>query len=246
MTDFRINVRKWCKVFAIVLTIFMIFWVGMNLSVVFGAFNIDVNNIVDVIGDKYHNCLKMVGMIVPIIYSVSFGYLFIVDENYIMLRYGRNRYEKKEINKVFVFSVVFASEYMGVDLLFMDIFAGVSTLSDCSYYLYMLLKFIMLIFYLTMIGMTLLFLRNIMNFSGIYVVFGGMIYVFLTALYYIFMTINLPAFYMGFGDEWFASHIFDSFSYIINLAKLFFASLIFRYLGKLVFLKRDIIGNEDA
>ena len=71
---------------------------------------------------------------------------------------------------------------------------------DGKYYLYIILRFIMMVSYLSMIGMTLLFLRNVMMFLDIYFIIGGMIYVFLTLLYFIIGTVNIPVMCMAFAD----------------------------------------------
>ena len=90
MKGYKKKIKKWCMVCIMVLVTFSILWVGMNLSMIFGRFEISVDNIVDVIDEKYNNCIKMAGMIIPVIYSVSFGYSFVIDKNYVILRYGRN------------------------------------------------------------------------------------------------------------------------------------------------------------
>ena len=246
MKGYKKNSKKWCMVCIMVLATFSILWVGMNLSMIFGRFEISVDNIIDVIDEKYNNCIKMAGMIIPVIYSVSFGYIFVIDKNYVILRYGRNRYGKKETKKVCIFSILFAAIYICTDVMLMSIFVRHSVLTDTSYYLYIILRFIMMVSYLSMIGMTLLFLRNVMMFLDIYFIIGGMIYVFLTLLYYTIGTVNIPVMYMAFADEWFTRHKFDGLSYIINIAKMFLTSLILMYLGQITFMKRDIIGNEEV
>ena len=55
------------KVIFTMIIIFIIFWVGMNLSIVFGEVRINYDNITDMIRDKYQNCIQMLGMIVPIV-----------------------------------------------------------------------------------------------------------------------------------------------------------------------------------
>lgn len=178
MKGYKKKIKKWCMVCIMVLVTFSILWVGMNLSMIFGRFEISVDNIIDVIDEKYNNCIKMAGMIIPVIYSVSFGYIFVIDKNYVILRYGRNRYGKKETKKVCIFSILFAAIYICTDVMLMSIFVRHSVLTDTSYYLYIILRFIMMVSYLSMIGMTLLFLRNVMMFLDIYFIIGGMIYVF--------------------------------------------------------------------
>ena len=245
MTSFNVAIKKWVKIIMVIFVLLTLNWFGMNLSTVFGGYIIDCNNIGDVINDKYHNCIRMAGMILPIVYSVSFYYISTIDEPYIIVRCGKKLYEKKEKNKILLYTFIFASIYIFVDVIFMMLFVENSVLVASSYYTFILLKYLMLIFYLNLIGMTLFFLRNVMKFSGMYVAFGTIIYVFWTALYYILMVQSSPAFYMSFSVDWFYSHRFDALSYIINIAKLFFASLIFWYLGQIVFLKRDIIENEE-
>ena len=104
----------------------------------------------------------------------------------------------------------------------------------------------MLVFYLNLIGETLFFVRNLLDFSPVYVILGTAVYVFLSMLYYIMFEKISPVFYMDFSEEWFLDKMFDTFSYIINIAKMFLSSLILMYLGQIVFLKRDIIGNEEV
>ena len=50
---------------------------------------------------------------------------------------------------------------------------------------------------------------------------------------------------MNFAEEWFENNTFNSLTYILNLAKLIAASLIYMYLGQIIFLKRDIMENEE-
>lgn len=225
--------------------IFIIFWVGMNLSIVFGEVRINYDNITDMIRDKYQNCIQMLGMIVPIVYSLAFYGMFTFDEKHIIVRYGKRRYGKLQTHNITFFSVIFAVQYMLIDLIFMSIFSDISVLINSFYYVFMLLKFIMLVLFLNLIGMTLYSLKNILSCSSIYVVIGSMLYVLWTGLYYVIYTESSPAFYMNFAESWFLEHTFDTMTYIINLAKLMVASLILKYIGQIVFLKRDIIGNEE-
>ena len=129
MKGYKKKIKKWCMVCIMVLVTFSILWVGMNLSMIFGRFEISVDNIVDVIDEKYNNCIKMAGMIIPVIYSVSFGYIFVIDKNYVILRYGRNRYGKKETKKVCIFSILFAAIYICTDVMLMSIFVRHSVLT---------------------------------------------------------------------------------------------------------------------
>ena len=167
-------------------------------------------------------------------------------DEYIIIRYGRRNYEKKETKKILILSIIFASEYMAVDLIFSTVFIKVNVLLQTGFYIFVLLKFIMLVFYLNLIGETLFFVRNLLDFSPVYVILGTAVYVFLSMLYYIMFEKISPVFYMDFSEEWFLDKMFDTFSYIINIAKMFLSSLILMYLGQIVFLKRDIIGNEEV
>ena len=101
------------------------------------------------------------------------------------------------------------------------------------------------ILYFTLIGMMLFFLRNILKFNNIYIFAGELIIVFAVSLYYLFNLEISPAFYLNFSNEWFVKHTFDVITYVINAAKLILLAWIFQCLGKLVFLKRDTIGNEE-
>ena len=237
--------KKMITIFSLILFTFAIFWLGMNIEVVFKAIEIKCSDMDDFITQKYQNCIKMLGMIVPIIYGLVFYYIFMLKDEHIIIRYGRKSYEIKEVKKILIFSIIFASEYMGVDLVFSTMFVKINVLLQTGFYVFILLKFIMLVFYLNLIGETVFLIRNLLNFSSVYVIVGTAMYVFLAILYYILLKKISPVFYMDFSEEWFLDKIFDSLSYIINIAKMFFASLILMYLGQLVFLKRDIIGNEE-
>ena len=245
MIEFNLKNRKTEKVFIIIGVVFSIFWIGMNLSLVFGTYEIGNDNIADFISNRYQNCRQMLGMIVPIIYSVSFYYIFVQGKQYIIIKYGRIRYEKIEAKRIFFFSFIFAMIYMGVDILFTSLCVNIGVLLYNKYYLFMIIKCTMLVFYLNLIGMTLFFLRNILGFSGIYVLLGAWIYVFLTGVSFMNFEQISPSFYMNFADAWFQNNRFDWITYIINLGKLVVGGYILMYLGQLVFLKRDIIGNEE-
>lgn len=245
MTESNDGVKLWLKAIIITLGILLIFWVGFNLTVILGAETIKDNNISDIVVGRYQNCSKMLAIIVPNIYALVFYYIFGVSDSYIILRYGRRRYEKVETLKIFICSVIFAFEYFFVDIVFMTAFGGIKLLIADSYYQFVFFRFIMMIFYVYLIGMTLFFLRNLLNFNKIYMLCGAGIYSFLGILYFAIQKAVSPAYCMDFSSKWFLENTFDSFTYIINLAKLFFASLILKYLGEIVFLRRDILGNEE-
>lgn len=86
MIEFNLKNRKTEKVFIIIGVVFSIFWIGMNLSLVFGTYEIGNDNIADFISNRYQNCRQMLGMIVPIIYSVSFYYIFVQGKQYIIIK----------------------------------------------------------------------------------------------------------------------------------------------------------------
>lgn len=243
MTDYN---KKMVKILGFVFLIFAIFWLGINIGVVFKVYEIKCDDMDTFVSQKYQNCIKVLGMIVPIMYGLVFYYIFMLRDEYIIIRYGRRNYEKKETKKILILSIIFASEYMAVDLIFSTVFIKVNVLLQTGFYIFVLLKFIMLVFYLNLIGETLFFVRNLLDFSPVYVILGTAVYVFLSMLYYIMFEKISPVFYMDFSEEWFLDKMFDTFSYIINIAKMFLSSLILMYLGQIVFLKRDIIGNEEV
>lgn len=245
MMKFSVRNREVIKVFACVLFMFVILWCSINMRIIFGSVKVSPDNITSIMRDKYQNCIQILGIIVPIVYSLAFYKIFALGEKHIIIRYGKRRYEKIESKNIFIFSFIFAVEYILTDFIFMNLFSDISVLLKSAYYLFVLLKFIMLILYLNLIGATLYILRNILGFSNLYIMVGSLIYVLWTSLYYILLSDTCPSFYMNFATEWFDYHTFDSFSYIINLAKLFFASLILKYLGEIVFLRRDILENEE-
>ena len=55
MKGYKKKIKNWCMVCIMVLVTFSILWVGMNLSMIFGRFEISVDNIIDVIDEKYNN-----------------------------------------------------------------------------------------------------------------------------------------------------------------------------------------------
>ena len=55
MKGYKKKIKKWCMVCIMVLVTFSILWVGMNLSMIFGRFEISVDNVIDVIDEKYKN-----------------------------------------------------------------------------------------------------------------------------------------------------------------------------------------------
>ena len=245
MTESDNSIKRWRKAILITLGIFLLFWIGHNLTVVLGTETITEGNIADVIADRYQECGKVLAIVIPNIYAILFYYIFGLGDAHVILRYGRRKYEKIETLKMFISSVIFVFEYFLVDIVFMTFFGGIKLLTATSYYQFIMLEFIMMTFYIYLIGMTLYFLRNFMKFNRMYMLCGAVIYSLSGILYYVFFKEFSPAFYMNFSTEWFNYHSFDSFTYIINLAKLFFASLILKYLGELVFLRRDIWGNEE-
>lgn len=246
MIEFNLKNKKIIKVTIIIAIMFSIFWIGINLSLVFGIYEVDNNNIANFISNRYQNCSQMIGMIVPVVYSVSFNYMFVKNEEYIIMRHGRTKYEKIEEKRILFFSIIFAAIYMGMDMLLTSIFVNIGVLLYSKYYLFMLIKYIMFVFYLNLIGMTLFFLRNILGFSGLYVLFGAGIYVFMTGLSFVNFEQVSPSFYMDFADAWFQNRSFDWITYVINLGKIIIGAYILMYLGQIVFLKMDIIGNEEV
>ena len=52
MKGYKKKIKNWCMVCIMVLVTFSILWVGMNLSMIFGRFEISVDNIIDVIDEN--------------------------------------------------------------------------------------------------------------------------------------------------------------------------------------------------
>lgn len=223
--------------------IFVLIWTGMNFSIVIGAISVEAYSLSDYMSGGYNTTVHMLGIACPLLYSIGFYYIFPLDAGYIVLKYGRKLYEKNEVRRIILFSVIFAILFIGTDALFLFIFIGAEILIKYYYIQYILLKLVMGILYFTAIGMMLLCLRNTLKFNNIYIFAGEMISVFVISLYHLFMIKVSPAFYMDFSDEWFEKQRFDIITYIINAAKLIVSAWILQYIGKLIFLKRDIIKN---
>lgn len=225
--------------------IFILIWTGINFSLVIGAIKVETYGLTDYMDEGYNSITTMAGIACPLLYSIGFYYLFPLDADYIILKHGRNMYEKIEVRRMLLFSLIFAILFIGTDALFLFVFIGVKMLLKYYFIQYIMLKLLMGILYFTLIGMMLFFLRNILKFNNIYIFAGELIIVFAVSLYYLFNLEISPVFYLNFSNEWFVKHTFDVITYVINAAKLILLAWIFQCLGKLVFLKRDIIGNEE-
>ena len=149
-------------------------------------------------------------------------------------------YEKQTMSSIYgsmIIQVVGVFEYFLADIVFMTFFGGIKLLTATSYYQFIILEFIMMTFYIYLIGMTLYFLRNFMKFNRMYMLCGAVIYSLSGILYYVFFKEFSPAFYMNFSTEWFNYHSFDSFTYInylIAYTKIFGRTCLFKkgYFGK--------------
>ena len=113
MMKFSVRNREVIKVFACVLFMFVILWCSINMRIIFGSVKVSPDNITSIMRDKYQNCIQILGIIVPIVYSLAFYKIFALGEKHIIIRYGKRRYEKIESKNIFIFSFIFAVEYIG-------------------------------------------------------------------------------------------------------------------------------------
>lgn len=245
MTKSEVWKKRMIAVLAADALIFVFLWTGINFSLVIGAIKVDAYGISDYMNGGYNSTITMVGIACPLLYSIGFYYVFQLDASHIVLKYGRKMYERLEVKRILLFSVFFTVLFIGIDALFLFVFVGTKTLIKYYFVQYIMLKLVMGILYFVLNGMLLFCLRNLLKFNNIYVFISEMIIVLILSLYYLFRLEISPVFYMDFSSEWFVKHRFDMVTYVINSAKLILSAWILQYIGQIVFLKRDIIGNEE-
>ena len=88
MMKFSVRNREVIKVFAYVLIMFVILWSSMNMRIILGREKVSPDNITSKMRDKYQNCIQILGIIVPIVYSLAFYKIFALGEKHIIIRYG--------------------------------------------------------------------------------------------------------------------------------------------------------------
>ena len=84
MTESDNSIKRWRKAILITLGIFLLFWIGHNLTVVLGTETITEGNIADVIADRYQECGKVLAIVIPNIYAILFYYIFGLGDAHVM------------------------------------------------------------------------------------------------------------------------------------------------------------------
>lgn len=191
----------------------------------------------------YNNSMWAVGLIVTIIYSISHNFIFNASTQEIV-KYGREKYIIKDIKLTIMNTFVFSLEYCGVNLLFTLFICDIKLLISSKYFILTVLYFITRFTYFLVLGMFLLLTYYLFKFKKIYFIISALIMLAINSLPYIMIEKGI-IFFADYINDWMQEGTFDLINYIKNALICIIVSAILATAARLVFLKKDILINEE-
>ncbi len=195
------------------------------------------------IGVGYNDSLFRIGIILTIVFALSYLAYFNKTDNHVILRYGRSRFINYEIKKSLMFAFLFSFQFWIVNELFTLIFVDFNLLVEKKFFACSILYFFTRFAYFMVFSATLLMARILFNYRNYYVYPALAVRLAFNSLPY-FMIDEGIILYAGFVNEWINKGTFDYLEYIKNTAVCVIIAILLFLAAKLIFLKKDILTDE--
>lgn len=232
------------KTFIFLLVFFIVSWILMNISYFINHQIGNISTLTAMMTNGYNGISRYVGMCMPIIYTLFFSRFIRINDSTLIIRYGKANFSVYETKNILLSTLLFVFEYVAVNFVFCIIIFPFEVLVSTKYFLCIGLYFITLYLYFSIIGISMLIIRNVMNFNKLYIPVTAILFPVLTSLSNISVNIS-PVLCSDFIWDWFNYNTFNFLEYILNIVKMTIVIFIFAILHKLIFLKKDILINEE-
>lgn len=194
----------------------------------------------------YLNLFQIVGMTMTILFVLTCARVLALDDTYFLIRLKRDGYVKHKAKKTAVTAFLFTVEYTAVHIFYSLIFCKLSVLGEVKFFQCMGLFFIGVFEYFLIVGACMQFLQYLFRFSGLYMAIAVMVFIFLTTAHARLGIEISPAFFGDTAQSLAYYGEFDWYTLIVNAIETAVVCPMFIILGRLIFLKRDIIIYEKV
>lgn len=195
-------------------------------------------------GYGYNNLCNTVGVFIAVFYLVSFHKKFRNENSSVIVRCGKDRYIMHCFKQTCLHTLTFILEFCVVNTLCILIYCDLNMLLNLNFILCNLLYFIILFLIFLLLGSLCQFFRIQFSFNKIYLAVILIIIAFFRILSFFFINIS-PIYFASFIDDWMQEGTFDLINYIKNALICIIVSAILATAARLVFLKKDILINEE-
>lgn len=183
-------------------------------------------------------------LLLSTVYCILFSSEIKIKSSDIIIKYGRNKFSTLEVKNSILLSIEISTAYCLIYCLTLFISFGMTAQEIKLHLLTSLFLLILIFFGLNLIGAIMYAVRNISNFNKYYFVLVIILMLFLTGLGSITKAFTHPLMFTDDAIMIFTKGELSPFQYLIDIIQLFFSALVFFIIGKISFLKKDIIVNE--
>ncbi len=193
---------------------------------------------------RYINSRVVIGIICTMLFIFVVSQRLNIINAVYLVRYNRDGFVKQIIFQMFESAVIFSFEYIFIYIVSCIIVCDFSVLIDVNFFPCVLLLFVSLIEYFTIVGILTLVIQYVLKFSNIYI--AASIILFCAANHFsnvMDLNISLTDFF-NFVTNFIENGIFNRLDYLINIIETIIICFILSYIARLLFLKRDLIIDE--
>lgn len=194
-------------------------------------------------GFRFHS-VAFIDLFLSTVYCVLFSSVIKIKSSDIIIKYGRNKFSSIEIKNSIILSIEISIAYCIIYCITPFIFYKMTEQEIKLHLLTTLFLLILIFFGLNLIGAIMYTVRNILNFFKYYFVVVIIILLFLAGIAKLTNAFVHP---LSFTDDAmlvFTKGELNTVQYLIDIMKLVFSALVLFVIGKLSFLKKDIIVSE--
>ncbi|MFR5876106.1 MAG: hypothetical protein ACLUFN_06415 [Eubacterium sp.] len=227
--------------------LFLLFWIIFYIDYIkAGEYNNpDVfTNIFMSSQNKYNDSSTFVGYILTIIFLLSLNRCINKPVDSFIIRYGKDRFLKINITYTFIHAFLFSFEYWIVNFIFICFTFDWQILINSNFFTCSILYFLTRFLYFLTIAIFAVFIKVLFNYKKIHIIISSLIILAINTLPSLMINKGIILF-AGFIDDWMQEGTFDLIDYVKNALICIIVSAILATAARLVFLKKDILINEE-
>ncbi|MBQ3497504.1 MAG: hypothetical protein IJA87_00085 [Clostridia bacterium] len=190
----------------------------------------------------YNNLFLITGIVVTALYIAGLNNVF-VDSSILVLKYGKEKYYKQNLMRVFIDSLLMSIEYIGTTVVFCLIFFNTNLLVESGFFICCLLYTVLVWLYFSIVGFTSYIVRIFLASKKIYVFVSAAIFFLLAGAKYISLEIS-PVYCCAFIDDWFSLGYFDVWNYALCIIKDVLTIVLLMLTGSWIFTKKDFLYEK--
>lgn len=191
----------------------------------------------------YNNSVFRVGIVITIMFGISFLSYFKTPNSHNIVRYGRKQFMNFESKQVLLFAFLFSLEYWAVSEVFILLFTDFSLLIEYRFFLCSVLYFFTRFLYFAIFAALLLLTRVAFNFQKFYAFVAIIILLACNSLPYLMLDKGIIL-YADFINDWMLYGTFDPLEYVRNSLICIIGTIVLLLIAKMLFLKKDLLLDE--